>query len=258
MTTVLFIVLFIILAYVVILFAFAHSGDGSKTPPQKVSKAANPSTATKKAHSTSTRQTEWYLDPDKSLSGIGEELGNWLAGRSNPRLEKAFRERKLDGNLQQPMTPAQEQKLAKIRVILEKEPPEYDLDTVAASLDDRYTHFKTPSYGDDYPDPYGDAVFKAISAVYTKTRALEKQKDTRRALDYYILILLTVVPLGNDYYLRPAILLERFKYYDAALAVCNLRQVHLLKDAGAFPNDLQAEWQKRKTRLQSKLNASSK
>lgn len=149
-------------------------------------------------------------------------------------------------------------KLSKILYTFEKEPNHYNLETVAAALNDRYAHFDTPSYGVDYPDPYGDAIFKAVSAVYTKARTLEKQKDTRRAIDYYLLILLTVVPLGDDYYLRPAILLERFKYYDAALAVCKLRQVHLLKDAGAFPEALQAEWQKRKTRLQSKLSASSK
>lgn len=34
----------------------------------------------------------WYLDSSKSLEEIGEELGEWLAGAENPKLERAFGE----------------------------------------------------------------------------------------------------------------------------------------------------------------------
>lgn len=34
----------------------------------------------------------WYIDCDKSLEEIGEELGEWLAGAENPKLERAFGE----------------------------------------------------------------------------------------------------------------------------------------------------------------------
>lgn len=32
----------------------------------------------------------WYIDCNKSLEEIGEELGEWLAGAENPKLERAF------------------------------------------------------------------------------------------------------------------------------------------------------------------------
>lgn len=32
----------------------------------------------------------WYLDSSKSLEEIGQELGEWLAGAENPKLERAF------------------------------------------------------------------------------------------------------------------------------------------------------------------------
>lgn len=34
----------------------------------------------------------WYIDCNKSLEEIGEELGEWLAGAENPKLERAFGE----------------------------------------------------------------------------------------------------------------------------------------------------------------------
>lgn len=34
----------------------------------------------------------WYIDSSKSLDEIGQELGGWLAGEDNPKLEKAFGE----------------------------------------------------------------------------------------------------------------------------------------------------------------------
>lgn len=34
----------------------------------------------------------WYIDSSKSLDEIGQELGDWLAGAENPKLEKAFGE----------------------------------------------------------------------------------------------------------------------------------------------------------------------
>ena len=34
----------------------------------------------------------WYLDSSKSLEEIGQELGEWLAGAENPKLERAFGE----------------------------------------------------------------------------------------------------------------------------------------------------------------------
>ena len=34
----------------------------------------------------------WYIDSSKSLDEIGQELGDWLAGAENPKLDKAFGE----------------------------------------------------------------------------------------------------------------------------------------------------------------------
>lgn len=138
--------------------------------------------------------------------------------------------------------------------VLQQDPPHYNLETVTSMLDARRNHFAIPSYGVLYPDPQGDILFQAVYADFKQAQTLEKAQNSKRALDYYIMILLTVVPLGDSYYLRPAILLERFKCYDAALAVCALRKYHIHRDSGQFSNDLKNQWKKREDRLKSKLD----
>lgn len=41
----------------------------------------------------------WYIDCNKSLDEIGEELGRWIAGESNPKLDGAFAEWKEQAGL---------------------------------------------------------------------------------------------------------------------------------------------------------------
>ena len=48
----------------------------------------------------------WYIDSSKSLDEIGLELGDWLAGAENPKLEKAFGEWKVASGLSEPTSPA--------------------------------------------------------------------------------------------------------------------------------------------------------
>lgn len=138
---------------------------------------------------------------------------------------------------------------------LSRKPPEYNLAVVASSLDCRYKEFLCPSYGTQHPDPAGDRIFSAVYATYQRAQDLEKQKESRRALDYYLFILLTCVPLGDSYYVRPAILLERFKCYDAALAVCRLRKVHMHRDGGGSLGQMKEAWKKREERLKKKIKS---
>lgn len=212
---------------------------------------------TPKAYPTVKNQTDWYPDPDKSLSEIGEELGKWIAGESNPRLDKAFREGKLGGSRYRPMTPIQERELEKIRATLRQEPPDYNLYTIDDALNERYAHFGPPSFDDDIDDLYNHSVFEEIYKVFARAQLLEKQKEPLRALNYYLMILLNVVPLGDAYYLRPAILLERYKHFNAALAVCKLRKVYLREGESGYEQK-KAEWDKREARLKNRMNASSK
>lgn len=219
-----------------------HQAGASVTPP--------------KAHAPAKRQAEWHPDPNKSLKEIGEELGDWLAGGDNPALEKSYRRWKNGGSLQPSMTPEEKQKLAKIQTILQRKPPEFNLDTVDILLNERCSHFGPPTLPDNFVDDYNRAVFETIYNVFAKGQLLEKQKEPHLALNYYLMLLLNVVPLGDAYYLRPAILLERFKYYKAALAVCKLRKVYLHRENSYIEKIV--EWEKREARLNSKLNTCKK
>lgn len=156
-----------------------------------------------------------------------------------------------------PMTPIQERELEKIRASLRQEPPDYNLYTIDDALNERYAHFGPPSFDDDIDDLYNHSVFEEIYKVFARAQLLEKQKEPLRALNYYLMILLNVVPLGDAYYLRPAILLERYKHFNAALAVCKLRKVYLREGESGYEQK-KVEWDKREARLKNRMNASSK
>lgn len=244
-------------AIIIILLVVAVSGNiDGKQSKEDTSHQKSASVTPPKTHTTAKVQTEWRPDPNKSLKEIGEELGDWLAGGDNPALEKSYRSWKKGGSLQPSMTPEEKQKLAKIQTVLQRKPPEFNLDTVDILLNERCSHFGPPTLPDNFVDDYNRAVFETIYSVFAKGQTLEKQKAPRLALNYYLLLLLNVVPLGDAYYLRPAILLERFKYYKAALAVCKLRKIYLHRENNYIERIV--EWEKREARLKNKLDTCKK
>lgn len=138
-------------------------------------------------------------------------------------------------------------------------PPHYSWDTLPDVLSKRLYEYVAPSYGDFCVSYEEYAVFCLVFDLYTRAKALEKGKDYSTALDCYLLILFSVVPLGDSYYVRPAILLERFKQYESAIIVCKMRYRYLNRDAGkreGAKEELMAEWKKRENRLKDKLKKS--
>lgn len=135
-------------------------------------------------------------------------------------------------------------------------PPHYSWDTLSSELSHRLSEYVAPSYGvlDTYEE---HVVFRLVYDIYQSGRELERSKDYASALDCYLLILFSVVPLGDSYYVRPAILLERFKQYEAAIIVCKMRYRHLRTELmGANKENKEAafsEWKKREARLNDKL-----
>lgn len=138
-------------------------------------------------------------------------------------------------------------------------PPHYDWEELPVALSKRLTEYVAPSYG--VVDTYEEhVVFRLVYDVYSRAKELEKEKDYTTALDSYLLILFSVVPLGDSYYNRPAILLERFKQYEAAIIVCKMRYRYLGRDAGkreGAKEELMAEWKKRENRLKEKIKKRS-
>lgn len=133
-------------------------------------------------------------------------------------------------------------------------PPHYDWEGLPMALSERLTEYVAPSYG--VVDTHEEhVVFRLVYDVYSRAKELEKEKDYTTALDCYLLILFSVVPLGDSYYIRPAILLERFRQYEAAIIVCRMRYRYLGMDAGkreGAKDELMAEWKKRENRLKEK------
>lgn len=135
-------------------------------------------------------------------------------------------------------------------------PPHYDWEKLPSMLTQRLSEYLAPSYG--IVDTYEEhVVFRLVFDMYSRGKALEKEKDYSTALDCYLHILFSVVPLGDSYYVRPAILLERFKQYEAALIVCKMRYRYLRTDLRGASDDSKKEayaaWRKRENRLKEKL-----
>lgn len=135
-------------------------------------------------------------------------------------------------------------------------PPHYNWDSLPAELNKRMEEYLAPSYG--VADTHEEhVVFQMVYDLFSRARILEKNKDYASALNCYLLILFSVVPLGDSYYHRPAILLERFKQYEAAIIICKMRYRYLHLDAGSRPGSkeqLLADWKKREMRLNGKLH----
>lgn len=87
------------------------------------------------------------------------------------------------------------------------------------------------------------------SVMYDAARDLERQARPEEALDTYNAILLAFVPRGMAYYERPAILLERMRHYDEAIAICD-RAIEVI-EARLFHANAEP-FRKRKARLMAK------
>lgn len=82
-----------------------------------------------------------------------------------------------------------------------------------------------------------------------KARELEKGGYQRMALEIYLNILETSVPLGTLYYERPCIILEREKRYQEAIKICNMAINRI--ERKMFNADVE-DFEKRKARLVKK------
>jgi tetratricopeptide (TPR) repeat protein len=69
---------------------------------------------------------------------------------------------------------------------------------------------------------FEDKNFSIYSNLYKKARNLEKLKKEDEALKIYLNILNKYNPQGTAYYERPAIILERQKYYKEAVKICTM------------------------------------
>lgn len=139
-------------------------------------------------------------------------------------------------------------------------PAHYEWDDLPGMLSKRLSEYVAPSYG--VVDTHEEhEVSRLVHDVYTRAQSHERSKDYAIALDYYLLILFSVVPLGDSYYLRPAILLERFKQYQAAILVCRMRYRYIRADLQGSSEENKklaiAEWKKREARLKKKQSTQS-
>lgn len=104
---------------------------------------------------------------------------------------------------------------------------------------------------------YKENIWKEHSKLIDTGYALEKNGQSKEALEIYFDLIYNHKPIGRTFYKRPAILLEKLKEYEKAIEICDLVLNSLDRFEKVDQEMAIEEFTKRKERLLKKLAKSA-